>query len=70
MKSTLAAIALTVLLAGSPAFAATSTNDTTGMSQSQDSGTQKQKHKKHHSKKRHSHKKSSDSSNTSGTAQQ
>jgi Ni/Co efflux regulator RcnB len=78
MKTTLAAIALTALLAGSPAFAANSNmSDTTGMSQTQpqDNTTQKQRHKKHAHKKRHAsrhakrHSKDSNDS-TSGMTQQ
>ncbi len=72
MKTAFAALALTALLAGSPAFAAHNggnTTDSTGMSQTQDNSSQKSKHKKHAHKRSHGHKKSSGST-TSGTSQQ
>ena len=72
MKTALAAVALTALLAGSPAFAAHNggnTTDSTGMSQTQDNSSQKSKHKKHAHKHSH-HKKSSSSTDTSGMSKQ
>lgn len=72
MKTALAAVALTALLAGSPAFAAHNggnTADSTGMSQTQDNSSQKSKHKKHAHKHSH-HKKSSSSTDTSGMSKQ